>query len=121
MAADSSPKHSALARATWPRRAHWAKLHLQSVVLAITGVRTLEKCKDPRRCSRLDGMAQQHRVTLAEVARSAGVSRTTASYVLNGLGQDMRIAEDARGRVLRAAKELGYRPNLMARSLKTKV
>ncbi|NHC13263.1 LacI family DNA-binding transcriptional regulator [Motilibacter deserti] len=63
----------------------------------------------------------QHRVTLAEVARRAGVSRTTASYVLNGLGKDMRIAEDARSRVLRAAQELDYRPNLMARSLKTKV
>src|SRR4051794_8468606 len=63
----------------------------------------------------------EHRVTLAEVAARAGVSRTTASYVLNGLGKDMRIAEDARTRVLRAAHELNYRPNLMARSLKTKV
>src|SRR3954447_1851649 len=67
------------------------------------------------------GPMAEHRVTLAEVARRAGVSRTTASYVLNGLGQDMRIAEDARAGVLRAAKELSYRPNLMARSLKTKV
>jgi LacI family transcriptional regulator len=33
----------------------------------------------------------------------------------------MRISEDARQRVLRAAQELDYRPNLMARSLRTKV
>ncbi|AGL20791.1 LacI family transcriptional regulator [Actinoplanes sp. N902-109] len=33
----------------------------------------------------------------------------------------MRISEDTRHRVLRAAQELNYRPNLMARSLRTKV
>lgn len=65
------------------------------------------------------GMPSQ-RVTLAEVARRAGVSRTTASFVLSGRS-DMRISEEAHDRVLRAARELNYRPNLMARSLRTKV
>jgi LacI family transcriptional regulator len=49
------------------------------------------------------------------------VSRSTASFVLTGRHLDMRISEDARQRVLRAAQELDYRPNLMARSLRTKV
>jgi LacI family transcriptional regulator len=49
------------------------------------------------------------------------VSRSTASFVLAGRHVDMRISEDARQRVLRAAQELDYRPNLMARSLRTKV
>jgi LacI family transcriptional regulator len=49
------------------------------------------------------------------------VSRSTASFVLTGRHVDMRISEDARQRVLRAAQELDYRPNLMARSLRTKV
>ena len=61
-----------------------------------------------------------HRVTLREVAERAGVSPTTASFVLAGR-DDMRISENARLRVLRAARELSYRPNLMARSLRTKV
>ena len=61
-----------------------------------------------------------HRVTLQEVASHAGVSRTTASFVLTGR-EDMRIAEETRQRVLRAASELEYRPNLMARSLRTNV
>ncbi|MEU8814458.1 LacI family DNA-binding transcriptional regulator [Actinoplanes sp. NPDC048796] len=61
------------------------------------------------------------RATLMQVAQRAGVSRSTASFVLAGRHVDMRISEDARQRVLRAAQELDYRPNLMARSLRTKV
>jgi len=61
------------------------------------------------------------RATLLQVAHRAGVSRSTASFVLAGRHVDMRISEDARQRVLRAAQELDYRPNLMARSLRTKV
>ncbi|GAA2506523.1 LacI family DNA-binding transcriptional regulator [Winogradskya humida] len=65
-------------------------------------------------------MAPQ-RATLLQVAQRAGVSRSTASFVLTGRHLDMRISEDARQRVLRAAQDLDYRPNLMARSLRTKV
>src|SRR3954466_10058433 len=61
------------------------------------------------------------RATVRQVAEGAGVSRSTASFVLTGRHKDMRISEDARQRVLRAAQELDYRPNLMARSLRTKV
>ena len=61
-----------------------------------------------------------YRATLREVARQAGVSPATASFVTTGR-EDMRISEAARQRVLRAAHELNYRPNLMARSLRTKV
>ena len=58
------------------------------------------------------------RVTLLDVARLAGVSRTTASFVMSGR-HDMRISRDAEQRVLRAARELNYRPNLLARGLRT--
>ncbi|MPY98753.1 MAG: LacI family DNA-binding transcriptional regulator [Actinophytocola sp.] len=60
------------------------------------------------------------RVTLADVARRAGVSRTAASFVLAGR-TDMRIAEATRQRVVASADELGYRPNITARSLRTAV
>lgn len=60
------------------------------------------------------------RVTLREVAQRAGVSPTTASFVLAGR-DDMRISAEARVRVRQAATDLGYRPNLTARSLRTKV
>ena len=58
------------------------------------------------------------RVTLMDVAQRAGVSRTTASFVMTGRN-DMRISADAQERVLKAARELNYRPSLLARSLRT--
>ncbi len=60
----------------------------------------------------------RQRVTLMDVAVRAGVSRTTASFVMTGR-RDMRISVDAEQRVLSAARELDYRPNLLARSLRT--
>jgi DNA-binding LacI/PurR family transcriptional regulator len=55
-------------------------------------------------------------VRSVDVARLAGVSRTTVSYVLNGR-TDVSIPDETRQRVLDAARELNYRPNLAARSL----
>jgi DNA-binding LacI/PurR family transcriptional regulator len=53
--------------------------------------------------------------TIYEVAKAAGVSIATVSYVLNG---SRRVAEDTRQRVLDAAQQLGYRANIMARNLR---
>jgi LacI family transcriptional regulator len=53
--------------------------------------------------------------TIRDVARRAGVSVTTASYTLNGIGN---IGEETRKRVLQAAEELNYHPNAFARHLK---
>ncbi|PAK28031.1 hypothetical protein CJD44_00880 [Streptomyces sp. alain-838] len=56
------------------------------------------------------------RPTSADVAREAGVSRTTVSYVLNNRpGQT--IPEETRQRVLQAAERLHYRPHASARAL----
>jgi len=52
--------------------------------------------------------------TIREVAKEAGVSIATVSYVLN---DSRRVAEDTRLRVLDAAQRLGYRANIMARNL----
>src|SRR5436190_19907939 len=59
------------------------------------------------------------RVTLAEVARIAGVSQTAASFVLSGRREEMRISADVEARVLQAAREAGYRPNIVSRNLRT--
>ncbi|TQJ91758.1 LacI family DNA-binding transcriptional regulator [Streptomyces sp. SLBN-31] len=55
--------------------------------------------------------------TSADVARLAGVSRATVSYVLNNTSS-VRISEPTRRRVHEAAKELGYVPHAAARSLR---
>jgi DNA-binding LacI/PurR family transcriptional regulator len=54
--------------------------------------------------------------TSAEVARQAGVSRTTVSFVLNGV-LNRGISEATRERVLAVARSMGYQPNAAARSL----
>ncbi len=56
------------------------------------------------------------RVTLAEVAKAAGVSVMTASYSYN---QPARVSDNSRRRVLAAAEALGYAgPNPSARALR---
>ena len=61
---------------------------------------------------------QKKRVTLAEVARLAGLSTTAASMILTGR-PDTRLSADAHAKVHAAAASLGYRPNVAARSLRT--
>src|SRR6478736_10200224 len=57
--------------------------------------------------------------TIRDVAKSAGVSLTTVSYVLSGrLGGTTRISEATQERVQTAAKELGYVPNQAARGMR---
>lgn len=56
------------------------------------------------------------RITSTDVARAAGVSQTTVSFVLNNRpGQS--ISEETRRRVLEAARSLDYRPHASARTL----
>lgn len=58
------------------------------------------------------------RVTMADVARRAGVSTTAVSLIMNDR-QGTRLSDEAAARVRAAADELGYRPNLTARALST--
>jgi DNA-binding LacI/PurR family transcriptional regulator len=60
------------------------------------------------------------RVTSVDVARLAGVSQSTVSLVLSGKGRG-RISARTEEAVRAAAAELGYRPNVAARTLRTGV
>lgn len=55
-------------------------------------------------------------VTVADVARRAGVGKSTASRALGSYGS---VSFEVRKRVLEAARELNYRPNEVARSMNT--
>ncbi len=56
-------------------------------------------------------------VTIYDIAKTTGHSASTVSKVLNGTG---KISEKTREKILTTAKELGYLPNIAARSLTTK-
>jgi LacI family transcriptional regulator len=55
-------------------------------------------------------------VTLQDIAKATGTTVSTVSYALSGTGS---ISDATRERIIRCARELGYRPNLVARSLVT--
>jgi len=57
------------------------------------------------------------RTTIRDVAKAAGVHSSTVSRVING---NPNISQDTAERVFSAIKQLGYTPNALARSLKTK-
>ena len=55
--------------------------------------------------------------TRKEVARLAGVSDASVSYVINNSGY---VSQERREKILAAIEELNYTPNQVAQSLKTK-
>ncbi len=57
-------------------------------------------------------------MTLDEVAKLAGVSKTTASYVINGKAQKYRISEQTQRKVMAVVEEHNYRPDLAASTLR---
>lgn len=63
-------------------------------------------------------MRKTKRVTIKDIAELAGVSKATASLVLNGRSKELRVAEETRERVLAIAKEHHYQPSIHARSLR---
>jgi len=65
-----------------------------------------------------EGRVTQRRVTQADVASAAGVSKTAVSFALND-PTGGHLSADTVERVRQVAAELGYRPNRTARSLRT--
>jgi LacI family transcriptional regulator len=59
------------------------------------------------------------RVSLKDIARIAGVSPSTVSFVLNGKAKQMRISETLASKIMEVAKKEGYHPNPVAVSLRT--
>ncbi|MFC5911326.1 LacI family DNA-binding transcriptional regulator [Streptacidiphilus monticola] len=59
------------------------------------------------------------KIRMSDVAAAAGVSTATVSMVLNG-GSNSRISAETQRRVREAAEAIGYAPNSVARSLRTR-
>ena len=66
------------------------------------------------------GRPRAEPVTMRDVGRAAGVSQSTVSRVLTPTKTGLPINETTRRRVLEKVEELGYHPNVYARSLRGK-
>jgi len=62
-------------------------------------------------------VTKNKRITINDIARLAGVSKSTASLVLNGRGKELRVAEATRSRVMEIARQHHYQPSIHARAL----
>jgi LacI family transcriptional regulator len=59
------------------------------------------------------------KLSIVDIASQLNVSKTTISFILNGRAQEKRISEDLVERVLKHVNEVGYKPNSLAKSLRT--
>lgn len=57
--------------------------------------------------------------TIYDIAAICGISVATVSYVLNGNGDKHRISKDTQEKVLKAAESVNYRPNSIAKRLRS--
>ena len=57
------------------------------------------------------------RATMCAIAKCAGVSRTTVSYVVNGHADRRNISRKTRERVIGVMQEMNYRPDILAQAL----
>ncbi len=60
-----------------------------------------------------------NKTTINDIARLAGVSKTSVSMVLNQ--KDANIGDDTRQKIIKISEELGYIPNYAAKSLNTNI
>ncbi len=59
------------------------------------------------------------RPSLKDIAKELSVSPTTISFVLNGKGKEKKISDEVIERVLAYTQSINYKPNMLARSLRT--
>ena len=62
---------------------------------------------------------KKKRLSLKDIAKKLDVSVTTVSFVLNGKGKEKKISDEVIKRVQDYVKEINYRPNVVAQSLRT--
>ena len=63
-------------------------------------------------------MKTTKRITISDIAGLAGVSKATASLVLNGRSKEYRVADETRDRILAIAAAQHYQPSIHARALR---
>jgi LacI family transcriptional regulator len=74
--------------------------------------------KESHKSEKNGGPGRRGAVSLKQLAAHLGLSTTTLSLVLNNAPTANSIPEETKKRIFRAAKDLNYRPNYLARSLR---
>lgn len=59
------------------------------------------------------------KLSIVDIANALNVSKTTISFILNGRAQEKRISSELIERVMKYVAEVGYKPNSLAKSLRT--
>lgn len=59
------------------------------------------------------------KLSIVDIANHLNVSKTTISFILNGRAQEKRIGKELVERVQKFVDEVGYKPNSLAKSLRT--
>lgn len=59
------------------------------------------------------------RVLISDIAKALGISVTTVSFILNDKAKEKRISDALTKRVLEYVEKVGYKPNQLAKSLRT--
>ncbi|MFC3196348.1 LacI family DNA-binding transcriptional regulator [Parapedobacter deserti] len=59
------------------------------------------------------------KILISDIAKDLGVSVTTVSFILNGKAKEKRISDGLTKRVLDHVQKVGYKPNELAKSLRT--
>lgn len=58
-------------------------------------------------------------LSITDIARQLNISITTVSFILNGKAREKRISQEVSDKVLKLVEELNYKPNQLAKSLRT--
>ncbi|MBE9663690.1 substrate-binding domain-containing protein [Mucilaginibacter myungsuensis] len=59
------------------------------------------------------------KLSIVDIANSLNISKTSVSFILNGRAAEKRISEELVARVMKFVEEVGYKPNSLAKSLRT--
>lgn len=66
-----------------------------------------------------DFLLKKKELSIIDIAKRLNISKSTVSFILNEKSKEKRISEATTQKVLKFIKEVGYKPNLLARSLRT--
>lgn len=63
--------------------------------------------------------SKKEKPSIKDIASQLNISKTTVSFIMNGKAKEKRISDKLVAKVMKLVKEVGYKPNQLAQSLRT--